>query len=118
MGIAAINRSQLLKRRSSRIALNAPVTLSGEDRQKCAFTVPARATNLNLHGAAIQLHRELLIGSAILVRNARGKQTSARVVARVSAAQGVHTYGIELLEDGGVRNFWGIAFPPLAPATQ
>lgn len=118
MGIAAINRSQVLKRRSNRIALGAPVTLSGEDRQKCAFTVSARATNLNRHGAVIKLNRELLIGSAIRVQNARGKQASARVVMRVSAVQGIHTYGIELLEDGGVRNFWGIAFPPPAPGLQ
>jgi hypothetical protein len=118
LGIAPINRGQALKRRSRRIALNAPVTLSGADRQKCIFTMPARATHLNAHGAAIQLNRELLVGSAIMVRNTRGSEASARVVTQVSAVREVHTYGIEFFEDGAVRNFWGISFPPSSSETQ
>ena len=116
--ISSINRLQVLKRRSRRIALTAPISLSGEDRQKCSFTMPARATNLNGYGAAIQLSRELSVGSAIMVRNARGSEASARVVTQVSAIQGVRTYGIEFLDDGGVRNFWGISFPPPSSETQ
>jgi hypothetical protein len=116
--IASFNRAQILKRRSRRIALSAPVSISGEDRQKCTFTMPARATNLNWHGAAIQLNRELSVGSAVMVRNARGTEASARVVTQVSAIQGVRTYGIEFLDDGGVRNFWGISFPPPSAETQ
>src|SRR5919197_3212988 len=69
---ASISRSQNGKRRSSRMALNANVGLTGQDRQKLSFTMPARATNLNKHGAAVQLHRELQIGSTITVRNQRG----------------------------------------------
>jgi hypothetical protein len=49
------------------MALNARITLSGHDRAKCSFTMPARATNLNRHGAAIQLNRELLVGSTIVL---------------------------------------------------
>ena len=79
--------------------------------------MPARATNLNKHGAAVQLNRELSVGSAIVVRNARGKETTARVVAQVNSMQGVHTYGIELLGDGSVRDFWGISFPSPAQGT-
>jgi hypothetical protein len=108
----AVNRLQVAKRRSSRIALNARVGLSGQDCEKRTFTMPARATNLNRHGAAIQLNRELLLGSAVVVQNGRGTQASARVIAQVSATQGgVYTYGVEFLEDGGVNDFWGIIFP-------
>ncbi len=88
MTTVAVNRIQVSKRRSSRIALNARIGLSGQDRGKCTFTMPARATNLNRHGAAIQLNRELLVGSAVVVRNGRGTQASARVVAQVGAARG------------------------------
>jgi hypothetical protein len=109
---AAVNRIQVAKRRSSRIALNAPIRLAGEDREKRAFTMPARATNLNKHGAAIQLNRELLVGSTVVVQNSRRTQASARVVAQVSAApQGVYVYGVEFLEDDAVTGFWGISFP-------
>ena len=101
------NRIQVAKRRSTRIALNARIGLSGQDREKCTFTMPARATNLSRHGAAIQLNRELWVGSAVVVRNDRGTQASARVIAQVSATdQGVYTYGVEFLEDGGVNDFW------------
>ena len=107
------------------MALNAPVGLSGEDRQKCSFTMPAKATNLNQHGAAIQLNRELLVGSTVVVRNKSGTQVSARVVAQLAALQGVHTYAIEFAEqDDRVKTFWGITFPSVegrgttAPAAE
>jgi PilZ domain-containing protein len=112
MPASGATRSQTQKRRSTRMALNAPVGLSGQDRQKCPFSLPARATNLNRYGAAVQLHRELQIGSTIVVRNQRGAQVSARIVAQVAAVQGVPTYAIEFVEhDEKAKNFWGITFP-------
>lgn len=110
--IARISRAQLGKRRSTRMALNASVGLSGEDRQKAPFTMPARATNLNRHGAAVQLNRELVVGSVVAIKNQRGTQVSARVVAQVAALQGVSTYAIEFVDyDEKAQNFWGISFP-------
>jgi hypothetical protein len=97
------------------MVLHAAIGLSGEDRQKCSFTTPAKATNLNRHGAAIQLNRELLVGSTVVVRNKGGTQVSARVVAQLAALQGVRTYAIEFAEpDDRVKTFWGITFPSVA----
>jgi hypothetical protein len=94
------------------MALNASIGLSGEDRLKCSFTMPARATNLNKHGAAVQLTRDLAVGSVVQLRGKNGNQASARIVAQLKASQGVSTYAIEFVEqDGGVTNFWGISFP-------
>ena len=94
------------------MALSASVGLSGEDRLKCSFTMPARATNLNKHGAAVQLARDLPVGSVVQLRNKNGSQVSARIVALLKASQGVSTYAIEFVEqDGGATNFWGISFP-------
>jgi hypothetical protein len=114
----SVSGMQLLKRRSSRMALKARITLSGDDHMKCAFTMPAKATKLNRHGAAIQLNRELSLGSTIVLQNTRHAQLSARVVTQVSAQrQGVYTYGVEFLEADAVeKNFWGINFPPPAAA--
>jgi len=107
-----VSRSQLGKRRSSRMALNAAVGLSGQDRQKNAFNLPARATNLNRHGAAVALHRELQVGSTVIVQNKRGTEIAARVVAQLAALQGVPTYAIEFLDkDEKGKAFWGITFP-------
>ena len=100
------------KRRTSRLLLSASVVLSGEDRLKCHFTMPARATNLNKHGAAVQLSRELLVGTVINLRNKRGTEVSARVVSQLSATQRTSSYGIELVEqDDRASGFWGISFP-------
>ena len=96
------------------MALSAPVGLSGEDNQKCPFTMPAKATNLNRYGAAVHAARQLLVGTTVTVRNARGTQLSARVVAQLATSQGGSVYGIEFTEPADVSNgFWGISFPPL-----
>lgn len=109
---SSVNRNVLAKRRSSRIALKTSIGLSGEDTLKCAFTMTARATNLNQYGATIQSTRDLKIGSTVMVRNNRGAQVSARVVAQVRAVDGVRSYGIEFIDrEGGMQNFWGISFP-------
>jgi hypothetical protein len=117
--IPATPRPQIAKRRSTRIALNTSIGLSGHDRQECPFTMPAKATNLNRHGAAIQLPRQLLVGSTVMVRNARGTQVSARVVAQLAVSQGLSIYGIEFLQqDDTTNSFWGITFPALEGRTS
>ena len=116
MSTVAVNRLRL-KRRSARLALNVLVRLAGQDHQRCAFTLlPARATGLNRHGAAIQVGRELLVGSILSVRHGRGgTETPARVVAQIRAAsQGIFTYGVEFLDSDATKDFWGIAFPSVA----
>src|SRR6516225_3777083 len=94
------------KRRSVRLALNVLVRLDGQDRQKCAFTLlPALATGLNRHGAAIQVGRELLVGSTLSVRHGRGGiKTPVRVVAQVRPGQSTFTYGIEFLDSHATRD--------------
>jgi hypothetical protein len=94
------------------MGLSVSVGLSGEDRLKCSFTMPGRATNLNKHGASVQLTRDLAVGSVVQLRNKNGGQVSARIVAQLRASPGLSTYAIEFVEqDGGVTNFWGISFP-------
>lgn len=110
INMPSVRRSHAERRRSSRMALNMSIWLSGEDRQKIAFTMPAKATSLNQHGAAIRLRRDLLVGS--IVRSQRGTQVSARVVAQLPALLEVPNYAIEFVEqDEKTKNFWGIAFP-------
>ena len=116
MAAPAVARTQLLRRRSTRITLNTPVGISGEDGAKGSFAISAKAINLSKHGAAIQLARKLLIGTTVLVRNKRGTQVPARIVSEINAVQGgQHTYGIELAEEDR-NNFWGITCPATALA--
>lgn len=112
LGAATLRGTGVSRRRSNRMGLNAPVGLSGEDRLKVAFNMPAKATNLNKHGAAVQLARDLAIGSVVTLKNQRGNQVSARVVAILAAMQGMSTYGLEFVDhDETSQNFWGITFP-------
>ncbi len=105
-------RSSLGKRRSTRMSLHAAVGLTGEDRHKASFTINAKATNLNRHGAAVQLPRELPVGSNVTLKNKQGIQVPARVVSQISAVEGLRTYGIEFVEqDEKALQFWGISFP-------
>ena len=109
---AALVRNGIIKRRSTRMGLNASIALTGHDRHKISFNINAKAVNLNKHGAAVQLHRELSVGSIISLQNKRGIQVSARVVSQISAVEGLRTYGIEFLEqDDRTMQFWGISFP-------
>jgi len=110
--MTAVHGGRPQKRRSSRMSLHAPIQLTGKDRHECAFTVPAKATSLNRHGAAVQLKRDLLVGSVVEVRNQRGAEVPARVLTHLSAVHGVSTYAIEFVErDNGAEDFWGITFP-------
>ncbi|HTS07499.1 MAG TPA: PilZ domain-containing protein [Candidatus Eisenbacteria bacterium] len=109
---AALNRLQASKRRSSRMALNASVGMTGEDKLKVNFTMPAKATSLNRHGAAVQLSRDLPVGSVVTLKNQRGAEVSARIVSVIAAKQGISTYGVEFVEkDEKSTQFWGISFP-------
>jgi PilZ domain-containing protein len=110
--ITTTNCGQIARRRSTRIFLNAPVGISGEDRLKVSFSMPAKAIGLNKHGAALQISRDLVVGSIIMIKNKRGVQVSARIVSQRAATQGVSTYGIEFVEQQEkADNFWGISFP-------
>jgi len=74
--------------------------------------MPTKAINLNKHGAAVQISRDLVVGSVILVKNKRGIQVSARIVSQLTTTPGVSTYGIEFVEQQDkASNFWGISFP-------
>jgi hypothetical protein len=97
------------QRRSPRIALLMPINVAGQDLQKCAFAEAATATSLNLHGAAIHLNRQLIIGSVITVTNRIGIEAPARIVAQVGVAEGAFIYGIEFVQ-GRQPNFLGVSF--------
>lgn len=74
--------------------------------------MPAKATNLNRHGAAVQLNRDLKIGTVVKLKNQRGAEVEARVVSQIAAVQGVPNYGMEFVDkDERTQQFWGISFP-------
>jgi hypothetical protein len=86
-----------------------PINVAGQDLQNCTFSEAASATNLNLHGAAIHLNRQLIIGSIITITNRIGIEAAARIVAQVGVAEGAFIYGVEFVQ-GRRPNFLGVSF--------
>ena len=75
--------------------------------------MPARATGLNRHGAAVQLNRELQVGSTVVIQNSRRSQASARIVAQVSAEIG------ELLNGAAIdKAGWPLVFKSVGIAVE
>jgi len=99
------------RRRTRRVALSAPVKVSGKDVEKSSFTLTTTATNLNRNGAMLQLNRDLPVDSIVVITNGRGARTSARVVAQTSTGD-IYAYGMEFLEADNVKDFWA-SFSPL-----
>ena len=97
------------QRRSPRIALPIPINVIGHDLEKRAFSEAATATNLNLHGAAIHLNRQLIVGSVITISNRWGIESPARIVSQVGVVKGEFIYGIEFVQ-GRQPNFLGVSF--------
>ena len=97
------------QRRSPRIALPISINVIGHDLEKRAFSEAATATNLNLHGAAIHLDRQLIVGSVITISNRCGIESPARVVSHVGVVKGEFIYGIEFVQ-GRQPNFLGVSF--------
>ena len=112
MTASPLLRGQPPKRRSVRVALSLSVGVSWKDSLGRSFNVTGKASNLNLHGAAIRLGQDLPIGGEIAIRNAQGMQKAARVVNLVKKAESHHIYGVEFLPSHlPAVGFWGIQFP-------
>ena len=91
-----------------------PINVVGQDLQKCAFSEAATATNLNLHGAAIHLNRQLIVGSVVNVKSRDGFESAARIIAQVGVVEGAFIYGIEFVH-GRKPNFLGVSFYASTP---
>jgi len=97
------------QRRSSRLLLALPITVSGVDPENhTIFRLPGDTIVVNQHGALIRTTGDLIEGEEIMVTVAStGQSGRARVVWSGFAYEG--KYGIELEAPG---NLWGVHFPP------
>ena len=108
--VAVGNRDRPSRRRTRRMALIVLVEISGKDVARSSFSAVTTATNLNRHGAMLQLNRDLSLDSVLVIKNSRGARTSVRVVSQTNAAEN-YAYGLEFLEAEKAKFFWGINFP-------
>lgn len=98
------------RRRSMRVLLSIPVTVSGKSNSK-DFTEETRTLVVNAHGALLSLAAPVTAGQTICMANKPTRHESeCRVVYVGSIQAGKSQIGVEFLEPA--PSFWQIDFPP------
>jgi HPt (histidine-containing phosphotransfer) domain-containing protein len=101
-----------LGRRSSRVAVAIPISLSGRDASGRAFKEFSRTTVLNKHGAMLSTFHDLPLGTEVEVENrALGRKAKAHVVwlGEKRGPKDPVEIGVQLVTP---ENIWGVELPP------
>jgi hypothetical protein len=99
-------------RRSTRLSIAIPVTISGVDADGNSYSESVRTVIINKHGGRIATTRHLNMGAEVLIENrAMGAVAKANVawLNEEHRAGDLHNVGLRLTE---AQNIWGVAFPP------
>jgi hypothetical protein len=98
------------RRRSQRVILSVPITVSGES-PKGKFTEQTKTMVVNAHGALIALAAKVLQGQLLQLQSVTHPEPqSCKVVFIGPAVQGQTQVGIEFTKPD--PHFWHVAFPP------
>jgi hypothetical protein len=104
-------QTPVIKRRSSRVAIDMPVMVFGQEVNGKVFSEDTRTTVVNAHGALIVFTLEVQIKPSVLLVNKISKmEAQCRVVSQKDTEKGKSELGLEFVEPQ--PRFWGIAFPP------
>ena len=99
-------------RRSTRLPIAIPITISGKDAGGASFRENVHTLVINTHGAKIVTCHQLALGVEILMEN-RGLIRSVRAnvvwVGKKPGPSGLFEVGVQLHQ---AQNIWGIEFPP------
>lgn len=101
-----------LDRRSTRLPIAIPITISGVDAEGRAYAENVRTVVINKHGGKIATTRQISLGSAVLIENHAMHSVAKSTVVWLgenTPSGEIHQVGLQLVE---ARNIWGIAFPP------
>lgn len=99
------------RRRSMRVLLSIPITVSGKNASGQDFTEQTRTLVVNAHGALITLAAPVATGQKISIANKASEQSLLCRIVHVSGPQAGRTQlGIEFEKPS--PSFWHIDFPP------
>lgn len=99
------------RRRSMRVLLSVPVTVSGVDAEGTQFCEETRTLVVNAHGALVGLAIQLKTDQKIELTHKITRETKECRVVHTTSPQGDRFQtGIEFLKPS--RTFWRIDFPP------
>jgi hypothetical protein len=101
-------------RRSSRIAKEVAILLTGSDMDGRGFSEMTKTVLLSRHGAGIISTYKFSAEQEIIVRYLdTNKEALVRVVGRIGSEGEVYTYGVAFVDPGTI-DFWGIDFAPVS----
>lgn len=105
-------------RRSTRLALSLPIRVYAIDFKGTDFIEDSTTVVVNVYGARIRLHHQLLPEQEIRIQSLKTSQEAIfRVVSRVGNLEDRFTYwGVECLNPS--HDVWGIHFPQPGPDDQ
>jgi hypothetical protein len=100
------------RRRSRRVILSLPVTISTLDAAaNASFSEDTTTLVVNLHGALILLAADVVKGQKLRIKNrATQEEQVCRVASFGPASSGKTQLGLEFLKPS--PDFWQISFPP------
>ena len=110
MNTWATTGAEANRRRSQRVILSIPITVSGESSQE-PFEEKTQTLVINVHGALITLAAKISAGQKLqLSTGSNTEKQMCRVVYVGPTADGKTQFGIEFTEPA--PHFWHITFPP------
>ncbi|MFZ0960035.1 MAG: PilZ domain-containing protein [Terriglobia bacterium] len=107
---------EISKRRTDRISIALPVSVSGTDDTGKPFAEDATTVTVSEHGAAIALRTALVPGQKIIIRRQRtriSREAECHVVAQVGKQAGLQTFSVAFRKPA--PGFWDVYFPTLPP---
>lgn len=112
-----LRMAETATRRSDRVSMAIPLETLGTDVSGEYFVQRAATVILSRYGAAILVNRRLAPTQEMVIRHLEAnREAECRVVGQIGQREGGYVYGIAFLDQG--VDFWGIAFPPAAPAEE
>ncbi len=107
---ASLNAASI-KRRSSRVAIDIPVEILGQQVNGKMFHEETRTTVVSAHGALLTLRVSSQIKPSVLMIHKKTRaEAQCRVIFLKESEQGKAELGVEFVTPQ--PRFWGIAFPP------
>jgi len=106
--------AEISHRRSDRISLVLPLSVSGKDAAGNSFSEDTTTVMVSLHGAAITLKTELIRGQEIVIRRHRThdrREAECQVLEQIGWQSGLHIFSVAFRQP--VLGFWDVYFPPL-----
>ena len=99
------------KRRSSRVVIDIPVTVFGQDTSGKIFQEESSTVTVSTHGACVLLSTDIDTQKPALLINAKTKdEAQCRVVHRREVENGRREIGFDF--ETPHPKIWGIGFPP------